>query len=158
MAQEERNRLAEWYLLIREQAPVVRHRVELWWGAVREEPGLIWQAPTVRYVAYLVGGLLAVWLVTGAVNLAVPPVPTAARPVATKGDFHVICSDESCGRHFAIHREFGFRRFPVICPQCTKQTGMAARRCNSKSCNGRWVVPVHASDRTACPACGYVFE
>ncbi len=158
MAQEERNRLIEWYLLIREQAPVVRQRLEQWAQAVREEPALLWNTPAVRVATYVLGGLITLWMLTWAVNLAVPPQPASARPEATTADFHVICVNETCNHHFVVHREFGFRGFPVVCPQCQQETGLAARRCNSRACNGRWVAPLKSDSRLTCPQCGGVFE
>jgi hypothetical protein len=158
MAQEGRNRLAEWLLLIREQVPVVRQRFEDWLSAVREEPVLLWETIAVRYAFYGVGGLLLVWAVSGVTGLLTPPPPARARPAATAADFHVVCRDTVCAKHFVIHREFGFRNFPVVCPACEQQTGARARRCNSQTCRGRWVAPEEIQGAQYCPVCGTRFD
>ncbi len=154
MAQEGPNRLTEWLLLIREQAPVVRRRLEDWLSAVREEPALIWETIAVRYAAYAAGGLLLVWLAAWIPSLLIPPAPANARPAATTADFHVVCADTDCAHHFVIHRRFGFRKFPVTCPECKRKTGAQARRCNSKVCSGKWIVPQKSDRETRCALCG----
>lgn len=158
MAQEDPNKLVEWLLAFREHAPAVRQRFLDWFEAVREEPVLLWHTPAIRYGTYGVGGLILVWVVTGLVAMLVPPPPSNARPTATTADFHVICSDADCGHHFVIHREFGFRGFPVACPACDRRSGMKARPCHSATCQGRWIVPEKQGDRTRCPVCGEWFD
>lgn len=158
MAQEDPNRLAEWLLAFREHAPVIRRRFLDWLEVVREEPVLLWHTPVIRYATYGAGGLMLVWMATGLVAMIVPPPPASARPTATTADFHVICNDADCGRHFVIHREFGFRGFPVACPKCDRPSGMKARPCNSASCQGRWIVPEQQDDRVRCPVCGDRFD
>jgi len=157
MAYERPNKFVEWYEAVREHAPAMRRAVKDWWGQVREEPWLIWETPAIRYATYGIGGLLIVWSVTFAIGLLTPPLPPNARPEATTADFHVICTDSSCHHHFVINRDFGFDDFPVACPKCGKETGMAARMCNSPTCRGRWVTPVDADGKRKCPECGAVF-
>ena len=158
MAQERPNRLAEWLMLVRKQTPIVRERIAAWFEAVREEPRMAWETSAVRYAVYaLVGGVL-IWLATSVSGWLAPPLPPSARSAATTADFHVICSDAHCGYHFVIHRQFGFHKFPVECPKCKRETGVAARQCNSSSCGGRWVAPVQTDQGVKCPLCGAKLE
>jgi len=157
MAQENPNRLVEWYLVLRRQGPALRQHLEDWVAAVKEEPRLIWETATVRYAAYGVGGLLSVWLVTWLGAALAPPPPADAKPQATTADFHVICTNPECGEHFVINRKFGFNKFPVACPKCNRESGMAARLCNSSACQGRWVVPALTGDGKRCPICNEPF-
>ena len=154
MAQERPSRLAEWLMLVRKQMPVVREHFAAWVEAVREEPRLAWETSAVRYAVYALAGVVLVWLATSMTGWLAPPPPPSARPTATTADFHVVCSDPNCGYHFVIHRKFGFRDFPVECPQCKRGTGVSARRCNSPSCNGRWAAPSQAEKGLQCPHCG----
>ncbi len=158
MAQERPNRLAEWFTLVRKNAPLVRERFNEWVAAVREEPRLAWETPALRFGVYGICGLLLVWLASTIVGWAVPPLPPSAKPAATTADFHVVCGDPNCAHHFVIHREFGFDDFPVTCPQCKRETGISARRCNSPSCAGRWVAPKSAEQGSVCPYCGAAIE
>ncbi|MHC4696437.1 MAG: hypothetical protein ACYTFA_06830 [Planctomycetota bacterium] len=154
MAQEDPNRLAEWLLLFRKQAPIVRRHFDDWVEEVREEPRLIWETPAVRYAIY---GLVAVALAWGALrvanSIAPQPPPDAQRQAAT-ADFHVVCSNQRCGHHFLIHKKFGFRKFPLVCPKCKQESGHRARRCNSPTCRGRWVAPERVGGMLKCPRCG----
>jgi hypothetical protein len=125
--------------------------------AVKEEPRLFWDTTAVRYTAYGVGGLLSVWLVSWLATSLAPPRPADAKPEATTADFHVICTHPDCGEHFVIHRKFGFNRYPVECPKCRRQTGMAARLCSSSVCQGKWVVPREVDGRQRCPLCNEPF-
>jgi hypothetical protein len=158
MPQERPNRLVEWWLLLKRQTPLMRQYVADWFAAVREEPYLIWQTPAIRYAVYGVGGLMLVWIVTGIVSAMVPPPPAGAQPRATTADFHVLCTNPSCGEHFVINRKFGFKAFPVKCIKCGLNTGYAARKCNSSTCRGRWVVPFKEEAVHKCPHCGKAFE
>ncbi len=157
MAYEGPNRLAEWYTALREQVPVVRKGFADWLEQVREEPWLIWETPAVRYLVYGFGAFITVWCVTFVIGFITPPPPKGAREQATSADFHVVCVDASCHNHFVMRREFGFDDFPVQCPKCMKQSGQAARPCNSQTCGGRWVAPVEANGKKTCPVCGGVF-
>ncbi len=154
MAQEERNRLVEWFSVLRKQIPVVRRYCLDWFEAVREEPRLIWETDPVRYAVYGLSGLLTVWIALGVLHSVTPPPPASARPEATSADYHVVCSNRSCSHHFVIHRSFGFRGFPVKCSGCAQETGSRALRCTSTSCKGRWVAPVQTERARKCPQCG----
>lgn len=153
MAQEGRNRLVEWYQVLRKQVPIARQRVEDWGKAVRAEPRLAWETPALRYLVYGLAGLLLLWVVLGVAHSIAPPPPATARPQTTSADFHVVCANRQCGYHFVIHREFGFSKFPVVCPKCEQRTGMQARRCNSPTCRGRWVAPERVDGVLRCPHC-----
>ncbi|MBI4716652.1 MAG: hypothetical protein HY763_02525 [Planctomycetes bacterium] len=154
MAQEKPNRIVEWVLLMRQHLPVVRQHALDWVAACREEPWRIWHTPAVRYLAYGIGGLVAAWMVVAFVNSFAPPLPASAKPMATTADFHVVCADPGCGHHFLIHRPFGFRRFPVTCPKCDRETGVHARLCGSPQCGGRWVAPAETDGVVVCSQCG----
>ena len=157
MAQEKPNRLVEWYLLLRRNFPVLRQHATDWTEAVKEEPALIWQTPAIRYAVYLVCGLILVSTVSWVTGALTPPPPPGARTEATEADFHIICSDPSCGIHFAVRRPFGFDEFPVPCPKCSKLTGYAARKCESDTCRGKWVVAVKVEGVMRCPVCDAPF-
>ena len=158
MAQEKPNRLVEWLLLLRSQIPIMRDRAADWLDAVKAEPILIWQTPAVRYATYGVGGVVLVWIAVSAANLFVFAPPVGAKPEATTADFHVVCSNPGCGAHFVTHREFGFGKFPVECPRCERETGIAARPCPSPTCRGRWVAPMTVDGKLQCPRCGKPLE
>jgi len=158
MAQERPNRLAEWLILFRKQMPVMREHFAGWLTAVREEPRLLWETLAIRCAVYGLSGLMLIWSVTTFTGWLTPPPPPNARSAATTADFHVVCSDTDCGYHFVIHRPFGFRKFPVQCPKCKRETGAFARRCNSATCGGRWVAPVQMEQGTNCPLCGAKLE
>ncbi len=154
MAQERRNRLVEWYEVLRKQAPVVREAVTDWITAVREEPRLLWETPAVRITTYVIGGLAFVWIAASLASSIVPPPPSGAKPIARTADFHVTCANPECHHHFVVHRPMGFRKFPIKCPDCNQEAGMRARRCNSDTCRGRWVPDRQSDGSTACPFCG----
>ncbi len=158
MAQEHPNRLAEWLTLLRKNIPVVREHFLDWVEAVREEPRLAWETPALRYGVYGLSGIILLWVAAGVVRLAVPPLPASAKPQATTADFHVVCANPDCSHHFVIHREFGFDDFPVLCPECKRESGVAARRCNSATCAGRWVAPQSTAEGMVCPVCGSRLE
>ncbi len=158
MAQEDPNRLSEWLLLARRQIPVLRQRLDDWLRAVREEPSLIWQTPAVRYGAYGLTGLILLGVAVRFTRALAPPTPEGVRAAATSADFHVVCADAECSKHFVIHRPFGFDDFPVRCPSCGKNSGIMARPCNSSTCKGRWVAPIKVDRVLKCPLCGGRFE
>ncbi len=141
MAQENPNRLVEWLHAIRAHAPTVRQGFANWWEAVREEPVLIWETPAVRYGAYGLGGVITIWLASAGITMFTPPAPEGAKSEATSADFHVICSNSTCQTHFVVHREFGFRGFPVACPKCKEQKGLQAVPCTGDHCTQRWILP-----------------
>lgn len=154
MAQERRNRLAEWLLLAREQAPILRQHFREWLAAVRAEPSLIWQTPAVRYATYAVVGLFLLMMVGKIRAMIGPPPSVSVREAASTVDFRVKCSSADCGHDFVLHREFGFRGFPVECPECKRKTGVRARQCFSHECNGRWRAPEGSGRDSSCPVCG----
>lgn len=158
MAQEKPNRMAEWVILLRQQLPVWRDRAVRWFDAVRDEPILFWQTPTVRYGVYAVGGAISAWLLVTTAAMFLPAPPAGAKPEAVKADYHVVCTVPDCGAHFVIHRKFGFRRFPVECPGCHRESGARAIRCYSSTCQGRWVSPIEQDNVQACPHCGKPVE
>lgn len=149
MAQEQHNRFVEWLHLLRNQLPIFRRQAAQWAGEVREEPRLLWETPAVRYVTYGVVGLVLLLVASRIPRMFGPPLPPNAKAVAKTADYHVICTDEDCGHHFVINREFGFRGFPVHCPKCQKETGHQAIRC---AC-GRWIVPEVRDGASYCPEC-----
>jgi len=158
MAQERPNRLAEFVMLLRKNVPLLREQLEVWASEIREHPRLLWETTAIRYTVYAGGGLLAAWLLTLFVGFLTPPPPAGAKSTATTADYHVICSDPSCAYHFVIKREFGFTGFPIECPKCKKPTGISARRCNSATCQGRWVAPVEVDGVKNCPICGAALD
>lgn len=158
MAQEKPNWLSEWLLTARTQVPILRQHFRDWVTACREEPRLIWETVAVRYATYGIGALVTVQVVLSVVGTIAPPPPASAKPTATTADYHVLCTNPECGEHFVIHRPFGFGKFPVECPACRQPRGMAARRCTSELCLGRWVAPVKTSDGWQCPRCARPME
>ena len=158
MAQERPNRFIEWLTATRQHLPQLRRQAGEWVAFVREEPQRVWDTPAVRYSVYGIGALLAAWIISFTIGLFAPSTPPSAKPQATTADYHVICTDPGCGTRFTIRRPFEFSRFPVECPTCSKQSGHAARLCNSPICRGRWVVPVEGNGVTTCPHCDTRFE
>ncbi len=154
MAQERPSRLAEWVMLIRKNAPILREQLHCWATEVRDEPRLLWETGAIRYATYGVGAIAAAWLLTIVVTMMTPPPPADSRPEATTADYHVVCKDAACRCHFVINRKFGFDDFPVECLQCRKLTGVSARACFSKSCQGRWTAPVASGTELRCLRCG----
>ena len=154
MAQEGRNRLVEWYEVLRKQVPVVRQNVADWITAVREEPRLLWETPAFRITTYVIGGLAVILTAGWLASSLVPPPPSGAKPIATTADFHVTCANPECHHHFVVHRRMGFRKFPIICSRCNQKSGMRARRCNSDTCRGRWIPDRQPDGSATCPFCG----
>jgi hypothetical protein len=83
-----------------------------------------------------------------------PPAAVTAGPAVRKADFHVLCTNPDCEHHFVIRRKLGFNKFPVKCPACGEKTGERAYRCNSPTCQGRWIVPQKINRELVCPVCG----
>lgn len=137
---------------VKEWLPTVRVRFGEWWAACRGEPILFWHTPAIRYSAFALGGLLAIWAVLGVVGMFTPAGKTGV-PRATTADFHVICTDPACGAQFVIKKPFGFHKFPVECPRCKKTTGERALRCVSATCKGKWVTPRLVDGAYRCPDC-----
>ena len=159
MAQERPNRMAEWVMLLRKNAPIARDQFTDWVGEVRAEPRILWETTAIRYLSYGIGGVLLSWGLVMLVHMFTPPPPAGAKDAAVTADFHLVCSNPDCGYNFVIAREFGFSGFPVRCDRCKKDTGVAGRRCYSLNCQGRWVAPVPADghQNEMCPQCGTLF-
>ena len=154
MAQERPNRLAEWVVLIRTQAPVVRHHIAEWAHAIRANPGMLWQSLVLRYTVFSIVGLVFVLTLRSA---CIPP-PEDASELARTADFHVICGNDACGYHFVINEKFGFDDFPVTCPVCGQESGYEARRCTSDYCKGKWILPYKDDEGVVrCSECGEPF-
>lgn len=152
-----RSRVSEWFVLLKDEwLPSQWARLVAWGGAVREEPYLIWQTPTIRYGVYALGCLLGVWVLVWAASLLEPAPVKDARPRAQTANFHVVCTNPECGHHFMIAREFGFKKFPVECPKCQQRTGQRATRCNSAACRGRFVATIEIDGELRCSQCGAV--
>ncbi|MEK6797865.1 MAG: hypothetical protein AABZ12_02750 [Planctomycetota bacterium] len=154
MAQERPKRFVEWLTILRQRWPMVRQQAVEWWSQVREEPRLLGEAPVVRYAAYGLGGLIAVWTLQTIVQTITPPPPASAQARTTTADYYVVCTSPACAEHFIVHRAFGFDGFPVKCPKCGGKTGFSARPCASAECQGRWVVPQEVDGVRQCPHCG----
>ncbi len=153
----QRNRLVEWFVLVKDEwLPVQRARLGVWHEAVREEPYLIWQTPAIRYSVYGLGSLLAIWALAWVVSLLEPAPMKDARPRAKTASFDAVCTEANCGHHFIINRKFGFRKFPVECPECRQRTGQRATRCHSSACRGGFVAPIEADGELRCRECGTV--
>ena len=152
MPAERPSRLTEWISALREALPAVKIHLAAWIDACRGEPRLIWQTPAVRIITYVLLGVLGVKTISWGIGLWTPG-GTEPVPIATTADFHVVCTNKACARHFVINRAFDFDDFPVRCPFCGKQTGYHARRCTSGTCHGAWVVPRNRDGRLTCPRC-----
>ncbi len=139
MPVDKESRLALWIGAVREWAPTVRPRLVEWWEVIRENPVLIWQTPAVRYSVYGLGLIVAVLVLQWGASLLLPPQMVGSEPART-AQFHVLCSNPSCGHHFVIERKFKFKDFPVQCPKCHQQTGHRAVRVNTGPDRGKWVI------------------
>lgn len=149
------NRLIEWYLLFKDEwLPAQGQHWREWWSAVKEEPGLAWETPALRYGVYGSVGLALLLMLSSLAAFITPPPPADARPQATTASFHVVCSKTDCRKHFLIERKFGFHKFPVPCPQCQGKTGLRGLRCASEECGGRYVGVREDKDRLVCTQCG----
>ena len=159
MAQERPNRMAEWVMLLRKNAPIAKDQLKDWLGEVREEPRLLWETAAVRYLTFAFAAVVASWGLVAVVRLMTPAPSAGAQDPAVTADYHLVCSDPTCGYNFVIARKFGFADFPLACPRCKKETGVAGRRCYSERCQGKWVAPAPMDDHKAqkCPHCGGVF-
>lgn len=154
MAQENRSSFTEWFVLVRANLPIWKEQAADWIGTVRREPILLWETRSVRFLFFGILGLAGAWALAGGIGLFVPPLPAGARAPATTADFHAICQNEKCGRHFVIKRKFGFDDFPVQCLACQSESGEAAIPCPSRTCRGKWIVPIEQTDGTfTCPKC-----
>jgi len=139
MPVEKESKLSVWIAALREWVPMVRARTVDWWMVVRENPVLIWQTPAVRYTVIGIGGLIAVLVLRWFLLAMAPDSAGGGKPTRT-AQFHVICDSPDCGHHFAITREFKFKKFPVQCPKCNKKTGYRAVLSTSGPDKGQWVI------------------
>ena len=157
MPQTQRNRLIEWFALLKEEwLPSQRARMADWCEACREEPILIWRTPTIRYGVYGLGGLAGVWFLAWGMSLLEPAPVKDARPRADTANYHVVCGNPDCGHHFMITRKFGFNKFPVECVRCNQSSGRRATRCNSPACRGQYVAMLESDGEIRCGECGAV--
>jgi len=154
MPAPEKNRWVEFWAIAKERKEVAKVNVAEWWTACKEEPSLIWQTPSVRYLTYLLAAILLALFLRGFIDF-IQPVPRGQiTPRATTAYFDVICSNPACGRHFVIERKFRFDDFPVACPHCQQQTGLRAIRCTSEQCRGRLVKTIEVDGQLKCLTCG----
>ena len=153
MAQETPPRWREWLHVARANWPVYRQQLADWWAEVREDPQLILGAPWLRYVGYVVGGIVLLLVGRGLLAWIGPPPSDSAERRVQHVDYHVICTNPDCGHHFVLRREKGYGRWPATCPACEQRTGEEALRCNSPACQGRWVLPIEEDGRLICPHC-----
>lgn len=154
MAQEKPSKIAEWIVAVRGHAPVLFGQLSEWFQEARKEPRLFWETAAIRYVVYITVGLILVTGVKWGSSMIAAPPPESAVPQARTADFHVLCSDQKCGHHYVINRKFGFSSFPVACPKCKKETGMAAVKCYSPKCKGRWTYLQTVDSLSKCARCG----
>ena len=145
------SKFAEYRVAFKEWRDTAKTRLGEWKDAVREEPALIWQTTAIRYTVYALGGFMALFSVLWLLSLF---QPAEVRPPARTADFHVLCTNRACGRHFVINRKFNFDDFPVVCPECQQKTGYQAMRCTSKQCGGRWVISKAQAGDYRCSQCG----
>ncbi len=136
---------------IREGIPATKARLREWYDTCRDEPILFWHTPAIRYMTYGIVAIVGALTISWFADLWAPNVEV--KDQATTTDHRVICTNDECTKMFVIDRPFGFDDFPVTCPKCSKETGQSAHRCNSKSCNGRWVIRRAQDERYACPHC-----
>jgi hypothetical protein len=157
MPPRQRNRLITWYLLLRDEwLPTQWEGLKTWCSAVRAEPILAWQTPKVRYAAFGLAVFLGIWVLLWALSLLAPAGAEEMQSRAKTANFHVVCSNPECKRHFLIKRKFGFDDFPVQCPYCKRETGKHAVRCTSATCRGRYVIPIEVDDELRCSECGAI--
>ncbi len=154
MAQENPNKLVEWYLALKEWAPTVPQHFRAWLEAVRAEPYLIWQTHTVRDVTYGMGCIVLLIVASSLPEWIAGPPPADAQPQAVTAYFDVICTEPDCGYHFSSKQKMSFHKFPIRCLRCKKRTAVHARRCMSEACDGKLVAPVKIEKSLRCPHCG----
>lgn len=157
MAQEKPNKLAEWMEIVREQSPTWKDAVRTWVAQVAENPAQIWQNTVIRYSVLAIGGIMLLLIIDTGLKAVTPPIPEGAKEQAVTADYHVICTQASCGSHFVINRRFGFNRFPVTCNKCEMESGAKAVKCPRSTCQ-KWVAPIKEDDQSFCPYCDYKFE
>ena len=155
---DEESKLTKVMVAFREWLPTVKPYLAERYAFVRETPGLVWRLPEVRYSIIVLGGVLVVILLRFSVGFISLVPEGEVRPFATTGDFHVICTNEQCKKHFVINRKFKFDDFPVACPACTQETGRRALRCRSKTCRGQLVPTEIRGGDYVCRRCSKVIK
>ena len=155
---DEESRFTKAVITVREWLPTVKPYLHDRYAFVRETPGVFWRLPEIRYPLILLGGLLVVSLARFAVGFLSPLPESELKPLATTGDFRVICTNHECSKEFVINRKFKFDDFPVQCPACEQQTGHRALRCHSKNCGGRVVPTDLVRGQYLCKQCNKVVK
>ncbi len=150
---DEESKLTKAVIALREWLPTVKPYLQERYAFVRETPGLVWRLPEVRYPLIVLGALLAISLIKFGVGFLSPLAEKQFKPIATTGDFHVICTNEQCKKEFVINRKLKFDDFPVECPRCHETTGHRAMRCRSKTCRGKLVPTELIRGAYVCPHC-----
>ncbi len=151
-----RNQWVEMWAAAKERRESATEELRQWYDAAKAEPTLIWQTPLVRYAVYGLGAFVVIMVVRTGIVMLQPADSARFQPRATTAHFDVICSNESCGRHFKIERRFKFREFPVDCPYCKMPNGELALRCGSDTCRGRLVITVEEKKAIYCAHCDAV--
>ncbi len=155
---DEEGKLAKAVVAFREWLPTVKPSLQERYAFVRDTPGLVWRLPEVRYPLIALGGLLTILLLRFALSLFNPVSQEQFTPLATTGDFHVICTNQQCRKRFVINRKFKFDDFPVDCPACKQETGRRALRCRSKTCRGQLVPTAIRGGDYVCQRCNKVVK
>ncbi len=155
---DEENKFAKVVVTFREWLPTVKPYLAERYAFVRETPGLVWRLPEVRYTILILGVLFVVSILRFAGGCLSLAPEGEVQPLATTGDFHVICTNEQCKKHFVINRKFKFDDFPVACPTCKQETGQRALRCRSKTCQGQLVPTKIRSGDYVCRQCSKVIK
>ncbi len=155
---DEESKFAKVMVAVREWLPTVKPLLAERYAPVRETPGLVWRLPEVRYTALALGVLFVVSILQFAGSCLSFAPEEAFQPRATTGDFHVLCTNEQCKKHFVINRKFKFDDFPVACPTCKQETGQRALRCRSKTCRGQLVPTEIRAGDYVCQKCSKVVK
>ncbi len=155
---DEESKFAKVVVAFREWLPTVKPYLAERYAPVRETPGLLWRLPEVRYTALALGVLVALSIFQFAGGCLSFAPEGEVQPLATTGDFHVVCTNEQCKKHFVINRKFKFDDFPVECPTCKQDTGQRALRCRSKTCGGQLVPTEIRGGDYVCRQCGKVVK
>ncbi len=155
---DEESKFTKVMVAFREWLPTVKPYLAERYAFVRETPGLVWRLPEVRYTALALGVVSVVSILQFAGGCLSFAPEGAVQPLATTGDFHVICTNEQCRKRFVINRKFKFDDFPVACPICKQETGRRALRCRSKTCRGQLVPTEIRGGDYVCQECDKVVK
>jgi len=148
------NPFKQFWHAFREWLPGAQAQVLETWEAIREEPAQIWNSVAFRCGMLALGGIILIVAARFTTSMLVPNAPDGHRQLSKTANFEVFCSNPSCKHHFLINKPFGYDRFPVKCPKCGKQTGERAVRCDSRTCQGRLVLPRKEGKTLVCSRCG----